>query len=87
MTNNLDLSQVAAGQNQKEVTINDQAGQLDAALTANLALGIDSSNAYTLTDSELRRHFFFDLDPDGGDAPDAAITLTVLRGSVAASSR
>jgi hypothetical protein len=33
MSNNLALSQVAAAQNQKEVTINDQAGQLDAALT------------------------------------------------------
>ena len=32
MSNNLSLSQVAAAQNQKEVTINDQAGQLDAAL-------------------------------------------------------
>ena len=33
MSNNLALSQVAAAQNQKEVTINDQAGQLDAGLT------------------------------------------------------
>jgi hypothetical protein len=28
MSNNLELAQVAAAQNQKEVTINDQAGQL-----------------------------------------------------------
>ena len=62
------------------MTINDQAGQLDAALTASLPLAIDSSNAYILSNSELRRHFFFDLDPDGGDAPDAAITLTVPSG-------
>ena len=33
MSNNLELSQVAAAQNNKEVTINDQAGQLDAGLT------------------------------------------------------
>jgi hypothetical protein len=33
VSNNLALSQVAAAQNQKEVTINDQAGQLDAGLT------------------------------------------------------
>ena len=33
MSNNLALSQVAAAQNNKEVTINDQAGQLDAGLT------------------------------------------------------
>ena len=30
MSNNLELAQVVAAQNQKEVTINDQAGQLDA---------------------------------------------------------
>jgi hypothetical protein len=41
---------------------------------------IDSANARTLTDTELRRHFFFDLDPDGGDPPDATITLTVPSG-------
>jgi hypothetical protein len=80
MSNNLALSQVAASQNQKEVTINDQAGELDAAITAKLALTIDSTNARTLTSTELRRYFFFDLDPDGGDAPDAAITLTVTSG-------
>jgi hypothetical protein len=33
MSNNLALAHVAAAQNQKEVTINDQAGQLDAGLT------------------------------------------------------
>ena len=80
MSNNLSLSQVAAAQNQKEVTINDQAGQLDAALTARLAIAIDSTNARILTDTELRRFFFFDLDPDGGDPPDAAITLSVPAG-------
>ena len=77
MSNNLNLSQVAAAQNQKEVTINDQAGQLDAGLTARLALAIDSTTARTLTSTELRRHFFFELNPDGGDPPDAAISLTV----------
>jgi hypothetical protein len=80
MSNNLALSQVAAAQNQKEVTINDQAGQLDAALTAKLALAIDSTNARILSNTELRRHFFFELDPDGGDPPDDAITLTVPSG-------
>ena len=33
VSNNLELAQVAAAQNQKEVTINDQAGQLDAGLS------------------------------------------------------
>jgi hypothetical protein len=49
MTNNLDLAQVAPSQSNKETTINDQAGQLDAALTAKLALTIDSTNARNLT--------------------------------------
>ena len=77
MTNNLDLAQVAPSQNNKETTINDQAGQLDAALTARLALAVTSTNARALTSTELRRYFFFDLDPDGGDPPDGAITLSV----------
>ena len=55
MSNNLSLSQVAAAQSQKEVTINDQAGQLDAALTEMLTVEVDDSNAYVLTDSELHR--------------------------------
>jgi hypothetical protein len=80
VSNNLALSQVAASQNQKEVTIKDQAGELDAALTAKLAIAVTSSNARTLTNTELRRYFFFDLDPDGGDPPDGAITLTVPSG-------
>ena len=80
MSNNLNLSQVAAAQNQKEVTINDQASQLDAALTARLTLAIDSTNTHALTGTELRRHFFFDLDPDGSDPPVAAITLTLPSG-------
>ena len=67
MSNNLDLSQIAASQANKHTTANDQAGELDAAITAKLALAIDSTNARTLSDTELRRYFFFDLDPDAGD--------------------
>jgi hypothetical protein len=33
MSNNLKLAQDATAQNQREVTINDQAGRLDAGLT------------------------------------------------------
>jgi hypothetical protein len=76
MTNNLNLSQVAAAQNQKEVTINDQAGQIDAALTEVLALEVDNTNAATLSDEHFRRHFFFDIDPDT-TPPDGAVTITV----------
>jgi hypothetical protein len=74
VSNNLSLSQVAAAQNQKEVTINDQAGQLDAALTEVLTVEVDDSNAYVLTDSEFRRHFFI-VVTEGSPAPTAAITL------------
>ncbi|HMB76014.1 MAG TPA: hypothetical protein VKN76_06415, partial [Kiloniellaceae bacterium] len=74
MSNNLDLSQVAAAQNQKEVTINDQAGQLDAALTEVLTVQVDDSNAYVLTDTELRRSFFI-VVTEGSPVPTAVIAL------------
>ena len=76
MSNSLDLSQVAAAQNQKEVTINDQAGQLDAAMTETLAVAVDDTNAATLTPAQFRRHLFFDIDPDT-TPPDGTVTLTV----------
>jgi hypothetical protein len=74
MSNNLSLSQVAAAQNQKEVTINDQAGQLDAALTEVLTVEVDDSNAYVLTDTEFRRSFFI-VVTEGSPAPTAPIAL------------
>jgi hypothetical protein len=76
MSNNLSLSQVAASQNQKEVTINDQAGELDAALTEVLSVVVDDANAATLTDAQFRRHFFVDVDPDT-TPPDGAVTIGV----------
>jgi hypothetical protein len=76
MTNNLNLSQVAAAQNQTEVTINDQAGELDAALTEVLSVVVDDANAATLTDAKFRRHFFIDVDPDT-TPPDGAVTIEV----------
>jgi hypothetical protein len=76
MSNNLSLSQVAAAQNQKEVTINDQAGQLDAALTEVLTIEVDETNAYVLSASQFRRHFFT-VVMEGSPAPTAAITVQV----------
>jgi hypothetical protein len=76
MSNNLSLSHVAAAQHQKEVTINDQAGQLDAAITEVLTIQVDDSNAYVLTDSEFRQHFFI-VVTEGSPAPTAAIALQV----------
>jgi hypothetical protein len=52
VSNNLALSQVAAAQNQKEVTINDQAGELDAAISEVDAFLVDDGNALTLTDEQ-----------------------------------
>ena len=74
MSNNLELSQVAAAQNQKEVTINDQAGEFDAALTEVVTIEIDDTNAYVLTDNEFRRHFFI-VVTEGSPAPTAAILV------------
>lgn len=45
MSNNLNLDQVTAAQNQKEVTINDQAGQIDAALTEVFSIDLSSGDA------------------------------------------
>jgi hypothetical protein len=82
MSNNLELAQVAAAQNNKEVTINDQAGQLDAGLTEVLMIEIDESNVYVLTASQFRRHFFI-VVTEGSPAPTAAIGVqapTIRRG-------
>src|ERR687891_854872 len=54
MSNNLELAQVAAAQNQKEVTINDQAGQLDAALTEQFVADVSAGNV-SLTATHYRR--------------------------------
>jgi hypothetical protein len=74
MSNNLNVSQVAAAQNHKEVTINDQAGQLDAALTEVLTVEVDDSNAYVLTADQFRRSFFI-VVTEGSPAPTAATAL------------
>lgn len=58
MSNNLNLPQVTASQNQKEVTINDQAGAIDAAMTETLAVSLASGDA-TLTDSQWRQAMLY----------------------------
>lgn len=77
MSNNLDLDQVSSGQANKETTINDQSGQLDAAMTEDLLVEVDNSNAATLTNDQFRRNQFFTIDEDGGTPATAAITITV----------
>lgn len=76
MSNNLNLSQVTASQNQKEVTINAQAGEIDAAITVKADFTITDTNARTLSSSEFRRNFLFHIT-DGAPAPNGDITLTV----------
>lgn len=97
MSNNLNLDQVAGNQNQKEVTINDQAGQLDAALTEILDVDFTAGNV-TLTATQFRRSFEFratnlstnrDLTIPNGIKraifsvvnPDSTDTVTVKKGS------
>jgi hypothetical protein len=56
MSNNLALSQVAAAQNQKEVTINDQAGQLDAGLTDRVDVALTGTTSpLVLSDAQALR--------------------------------
>jgi hypothetical protein len=71
MSNNLALSQVAATQNQKEVTINDQAGEIDAALTEVLTVDLSVGNI-ALTNGQFHRNMLF-----VGSGHSAPRTLTV----------
>jgi hypothetical protein len=58
MTNNLGVAQVTAAQNQKTVTINEATGDLDAAITASLALDFTSGDI-TLTAAQFRENHRF----------------------------
>lgn len=58
MSNNLDISQVAAGQSSKEVTVNNATGQLDAALTELLDVNLSAGNV-TLTSAQFRGAMMF----------------------------
>jgi hypothetical protein len=76
VSNNLALSQFAAAQSNKHVTANDQAGEIDAALTEVLSVEVDGTNAASVLNQDFQRHAFFDV-VDAVTPPDAAITLTV----------
>lgn len=95
MSNNLNLTQVTAGQNQKEVTINEQSADIDAAITEDLDGDYTSGNV-TLTDAEWRENRRFNstnlsvarvltipaIKKEGIiDNTDGADTLTVTVGS------
>lgn len=76
MSNNLNITQLTSAQENKEVTINDSNGELDAAITVQADFSITSSNARTLTNPEFRRTTIFHITDDAS-TPTAAITLTV----------
>lgn len=57
----LNLPQVTAGQNQKNVTINDMGEKLDLAMTSEIILDFTSGNI-TLTDAQFRENFSFSCD-------------------------
>ncbi len=78
MTQNLGAPQVADNQAQKEQTINDAVGRLDAAMTDTLTLTfVGGDNTATLVDDDFLSHFQLDCQPDGTTPPDGDCTLTV----------
>ncbi|MGK9234766.1 hypothetical protein KXS07_23665 [Inquilinus limosus] len=79
MSSNLDLSQVAASQNQKEVTINDAFGQVDAALTEFLALDLSAGDV-TVTGTQARRAMLLRVS---GNAVARTLTLPQLKREIA----
>ena len=76
MSNNLNITQLTSAQENKETTINDANGELDAAITVQADFAIDDSDVRTLTNAELRRTAIFHIIDDT-TPPDAAITLTL----------
>lgn len=75
MSANLNLSQVAANQNQKEVTINDATGQIDAAITEQRSDALSgASPTITLTSPQFRAAILFILTT--GTTPSGTATLT-----------
>jgi hypothetical protein len=80
MSNNLNLSQVAAAQNQKEVTINDQAGELDAALTEQFVADVSAGNV-ALTAGQYRRAIW--IKATGAVTSGRTVTLQAIKRLVA----
>jgi hypothetical protein len=76
VSNNLNITQLTSAQENKEVTINDSNGELDAAITVQTDFTVDDTDIRTLTAAEFRRTNIFHII-DAGSPPDAAITITV----------
>lgn len=75
MSNNLNLEQMAANQNQKEQTHNDANGQIDAAITEFLELDMSGGDV-TLTDAEYRGAVRFVTT---GLTADQALTVPAIK--------
>jgi hypothetical protein len=80
MSNNLNLSQVAAAQHQKEVTINDQAGELDAAVTEQFEADVSAGNV-ALTAEQYRRAIW--IKATGAATAGRTVTLQAIKRLVA----
>lgn len=76
MSNNLNLSQVSESQNQKETTINDQAGELDAALTEQFVADVSAGNV-ALTAAEYRRAIH--IKASGAATAGRTVTLQAIK--------
>lgn len=81
MSNNLSGARIADNQtNGQHRTANEALNRLDAAVTDVYAVGVTSSNAYTLTVAELKNGFHFTIG-NGATSATAAMDITV-QGSV-----
>ena len=76
MSNNLGRTEVAAAQNQKEVTINDSDGRIDAALTETLAVDVTSANAVVTT---AQYQQLIQLNVTGATVAGRTVTLPAIK--------
>lgn len=83
MSNNLDLDQVGANQNQKEVTINDQSAQLDAAVTERFEVDVTAGNE-TITADDYRDAVYYDVI--GATTAGREVTLQAIKRLIVISS-
>lgn len=75
MSNNIGRTETAAGQNQKEVTINGSDGDLDAAITELAAFVVDSSNVLTLSSDNAQDSLVYQFNDDASP-PDDLVVIT-----------
>lgn len=74
MSNNLNLDQLAATQVDKTTTVNDQSGQLDAAITESTNVEISTTSPLAISDAIHRRQLLLNLI-NAGSPPVANFTL------------